>query len=44
MLTCYFRKAEKESLNSEALRAYFSFLFNLVFWNDLISEEASSKE
>lgn len=39
------RKAEKESLNSEALRAYFSFLFYLVFWNDLISEEeASSKE
>lgn len=37
------RKAEKESLNSEALRAYF-FLFYLVFWNDLISEEASSKE
>ena len=28
------RKAEKESLNSEALRAYFSFLFYLVFWND----------
>lgn len=38
------RKAEKESLNSEAQRAYFSFLFYLVFWNDLISEEASSKE
>lgn len=39
------RKAEKESLNSEVLRAYFSFLFYLVFWNDLISdEEASSKE
>lgn len=37
------RKAEKESLNSEALRAYFSFLFYLVFWNDLISEEASRK-
>lgn len=38
------RKAEKESLNSEALRACFSFLFYLVFWNDLISEEAFSKE
>lgn len=38
------KDAEKESLNSEALRAYFSFLFYLVFWNDLISEEASSKE
>lgn len=38
------RKAEKESLNSEALRAYFSFLFYyLVFWNDLISGEASRK-
>ena len=49
------RKAEKESLNSEALRAYFSFLFYLVFGmikslkkppakNDLIFMENSSKD